>query len=256
MIEIIENLDGSEIKIKFIGKTLLIERNAKNGKLERVLVVGDLHLGFGEIMGISGVNVGKQMFDEMINDFNEVFGETGNVDKIILLGDIKHDFGGILKQEWSDVAKIIDYLKEKCKKLILIRGNHDTLLSPIARKKKLKVWNLYVWNEFCFTHGDRDYNKIWNKKVKYIVVGHGHPAVKLKEERGAKIEKYKCFLVGKGIGGKKMIIVPSFAEYYVGSDPREGEVILAWDVDFSDFEVYVVGEHLEVLNFGLIKKLR
>jgi len=257
MEEIIDKKEG--IKIKFVGKTLLIERNyernEKKGRVERILVIGDLHLGFGEIMRISGVDVGKQMFDEMISEMNEVFGEIGNVDKIILLGDIKHDFGRILKQEWGDVAKIIDYLKEKCKKLILIKGNHDTTLLPIARKKRLRVWNLYLWNGFCFTHGDSDYKEIWNKKIRYVVVGHGHPAIKLKEKRGAKVEKYKCFLVGKGKSGKKMIVVPSFAEYYVGSDPREGEVILAWDVDFSDFDVYVVGEHLEVLNFGKLKGL-
>lgn len=259
-----EEIIDKDIKIKFVGKCLLIERaffgketsERKTNKTERVLVIGDLHLGFGELLGISGVNVGKQMFDEMINDFNEIFGEVGDVDKIVLLGDIKHDFGGILKQEWSDITKIIDYLNEKCKKLIIIKGNHDTILLPIARKKKLRLWDLYVWKEFCFTHGDDDFPEIWkNRKIKYLIVGHGHPAVKLRETGGLKVEKYKCFLVGK-FRGKKIIVVPSFAEYYVGSDPREGEMVLAWDVNLKDFCVFVVGENLEVLDFGILRKLK
>ncbi|MCX8158752.1 MAG: metallophosphoesterase [Candidatus Pacearchaeota archaeon] len=256
MEEIINEEEGT--KIKFVGKCLLIEKlknlNKKRKKIERVLVVGDLHLGFGEIIGIFGINVGREMFNNIIDEMSEVFRKIGKVDKVILLGDIKHDFGGILRQEWSDVIKMIDYLKEKCKKIILIKGNHDNFLKKIVRKRNLKIYNYYFYEGFFFCHGERDYKKIWDKKVKYLIVGHGHPAIKLKEKKGNKVEKYKCFLVGK-IRGKKIIIIPSFAEYYVGSEPREGEIILAWNINFLNFVVYVVGENLEVLNFGLLKNL-
>lgn len=238
--------DGT--KIKYVGKCLLIEKGG-----ERVLVIGDLHLGYEEELNKSGIMISRQMFDEMISDLNSIFGEVGKVNKIVLLGDVKHDFGGISRQEWNDVSRIIDYLKEKCKKLVVVKGNHDNILEPILKKHKMKMIGCYVWEGFAFTHGDEDYDELWSEDVDTIVVGHGHPAVKLSE--GAKMEKYKCFLVGK-FRGKNMIVVPSFIEYYAGSDPRDEEVVLAWDVNFGNFDVKIVGEDLEVLDFGKLKKLK
>jgi len=241
-----------ENKIKYVGKCLLIEfgEGKKTGK---VLVIGDLHLGYEELLNKSGVFISRQMFDEMISDFNAIFGEIGHVDKIILLGDIKHDFGTILKQEWEDVTRIINYLKSLGDEIIVIRGNHDTILEPIVKKLRIELKNYYVWHNFCFAHGDEDFDKLWEKKIKWMVIGHGHPAIKLRES--SKMEKYKCFLVGK-FRRKNMIVVPSFVEYYAGSDPREGEIILAWDINFNNFDVKIVGENLEVLDFGKLKNLK
>jgi len=195
-----------ETKVRYIGKCLLIQK----GK-ERVLVIGDLHLGYEESLNRSGVFISRQMFDEIISDLSEVFGETGKVEKIILIGDIKHDFGLISRQEWGDVGKFMKYIKPFCSEIVVIKGNHDVILAPIVKRLGLKLKDFYIWKEFCFVHGDEDYKQIWQKKVKWIVVGHGHPAIKLRA--GVKTEKYKCFLVGK-FHGKNMIVVPSFIEYY------------------------------------------
>ncbi len=237
-----------EIKIKYVGKCLLIE----SGK-EKILVVGDLHLGYEEALNRSGVLVSRQMFDEIISDFNAIFGEVGKVDKIILLGDIKHDFGGISRQEWEDVKNLVNYLKPFARKIITLRGNHDIILEPIVDKIGIKLKDYYIWRDFFFSHGDRDFEEIWDKKIKHLIVGHGHPAIKLRE--GIKVEKYKCFLSGK-FKGKNIIVIPSFIEYYAGSDPRGGEVFLAWDINFRNFDVFVVGENLEVLDFGKLKSLK
>ena len=56
-----------------------------------------------------------------------------------------------------------------------------------------------------------------------------------------------------------MIVVPSFIDFYVGSDPREDEMVMAWDVNWENFDVKIVspGEgNLEVLDFGKLKKLK
>ncbi len=264
-------------KIEYIGKCLLLT----SGK-ERVLAIGDLHLGYEEVLNKSGILVSRQIFKEVICELDEIFGEIGRringngtlvkggdggkkgeeeygkeekiIDKAILLGDIKHNFGRILKQEWSDVLGLFDYLAKRCRKIVLIKGNHDTILKPIARKRGLQIRNYWVWKEFCFLHGDENYENVWkDKRIKCLVVGHGHPAVRLRE--GARSEKYKCFLIGK-FRGRNMIILPSFSEWYAGSDPREGEVVLAWNVNFDNFEVKAVGEKLGVLDFGKLGKIK
>src|SRR3989338_5426397 len=158
-------------KIEYIGKTLLIEINGK-----KILVVGDLHLGYEEALNRVGVFVSRKLFDEVIEDFERIFGRIkeiakkenkladktkrltvnnggenkvksdelsgdndGVVDEIVLLGDVKHVFGSVLNQEWGDVLRLIDYFNGKMKKrgkIIITRGNHDAILEPIAKKRE------------------------------------------------------------------------------------------------------------------------
>ena len=235
------------MEIKYIGKCLLVEENKK-----RILVIGDLHLGYEEALNTSGVFVGRKMFGEMIEDLEEIFGVVGKVDKIVLLGDVKHDFGSILKQEWSDVLKLFDFLAKWGDEIIVIKGNHDNYIKNITGKRNVEVYDYYIFEKYCFAHGDKDFEILRDKKIEYWIVGHAHPAIKLSD--GVKIEKYKCFLSGK-YKGKKIIIIPSFFEYSAGSDVRESDLNLAWNFNINKFELGVVGEDLKVLDFGLLKDL-
>jgi metallophosphoesterase superfamily enzyme len=82
------------VKIRYVGKALLVEENGK-----RVLALGDLHFGFGEAMREGGYLVDGQMYNEIIENVERIFERVGRVDEIVLVGDLKHVFGGILKEE-------------------------------------------------------------------------------------------------------------------------------------------------------------
>jgi uncharacterized protein len=232
-------------KIEYIGKCLLIEE-----KNEKCLVVGDIHLGYSSDESMGAI-INKKLFDEMIGDFDSIFEKVGKVDKIILLGDLKHEFSILTQEERYGIVNLIDYLKEKSKMVIIIKGNHDNYLINIIAKRNIKIQDYYVWEKYCFLHGDRDFIENYSEEVKYWIMGHIHPAIKLKE--GIKIEKYKCFLYGD-FQDKKVIILPSFSEGG-GVDAREIENVLPWKFDLNNFEVFVVGENLEVLDFGKLKKI-
>ena len=268
------------MNIKFIGKTLLIEERGK-----RILVIGDLHLGYEEALNESGVLVTRKLFEEMIVELDRIFAKIVNdkkiinnkpedeaggdnkvVDEIILLGDVKHNFGGNSRQEWNDVLKLMDYLSGKCERIVVIRGNHDNYLKTILSKRKnVKIVDYYIDNETAFVHGDKNCARIWDNKIGTIIAGHLHPAITLEERGGAKREKYKCFLEGTVRGTikqrrekKKLIIVPSFSEYNKGTaveELRGDEGNLAWKIELKKFNVKIVGDNLEVLDFGLIRDL-
>lgn len=234
--------------INYIGKCLLVEN------LERkILVIGDLHLGYEESLNLSGVMVSRHLYDEMINYLDQVFEKIGNVNEIILLGDVKHHFGKIILQEWNDFMKLTNYLKEKSEKIIIIKGNHDKMIEPVAKRAGIETIKFYKSGEILFLHGDVVFDEINDKNVKKILMGHWHPAVEISD--GVKVEKYKCFLIGKN-GKKDIIILPSFFGGSVGTDLRDGKFEEKWKMNLKKFNVKVVSdEGLEVMDFGILEKI-
>ncbi len=233
--------------IKYVGKSLLIETPK-----ERALVIGDLHLGYQDALKRSGFMMPGKLYEYIKKDIVELFDCVGAVTVVILLGDVKHEFGFISQGERTEAWDLINYLKDRSNKVVIIKGNHDVLVDYIIDKEKVSVQNYFIWNEFCFVHGDRDFPVIYDKTIRYWIMGHAHPAITLRE--GSKAEKYKCFLVGK-YKDKNVIILPSFFSANEGTDPRDFELDLAWPLKIETFEVKVVGDKLEVLNFGKISRL-
>ena len=50
--------------------------------------------------------------------------------------------------------------------------------------------------------------------------------------------------------------MPSFIEANIGTDPRDSDLGLAWPLNFSRFDVKVIGENMEILDFGELGKLK
>lgn len=233
--------------IKYLGKCVLVKAERR-----RILAVGDLHLGYEEALNIAGVGVGRKLFSEMMKDFEEIFAATGKVDEVVLLGDVKHVFGTVLGQEREDFSRLLEFFGERCKKIVIVQGNHDAIVRFLIRERT-EVRDFYVVEGVCFLHGDKDFEEIHSEEIKMWVVGHAHPAITLYD--GVKSEKYKCFLVGVW-KGKRVVIVPSFSTHSEGMDVRSGDLRLAWPLDLEKFHAKVVGENLEVLDFGEVGRLK
>lgn len=229
-------------KYEFINKALLINK---------ILVISDIHIGYEEMLRKQGVLVPLSQFDETMHGLRKIFSELEEkklmIKEIVILGDLKHEFGEISDTEWSDTFKFLEYLLSKCRKIVCVKGTHDTILEPILRKfPQVKFVDNYLSGEILFTHGDKFNEVVRNldKKIKTIIRGHLHPAITLTS--GAKKETYKCFLVGKS-GGKEIVILPSFLPIITGSDVREREGL-------ENFKVFIVGD--EVYEFGKVKSIR
>ena len=230
-----------------LGKVVLVESNKK-----RIMAIGDLHLGYEASLNASGVFVTRTLLETMMSELKNVFERTGKVDEIVLLGDVKHTFGNILREEWKDTDKIISFLKENCYKIIVIKGNHDVLTEVIGKRVGFEVVDKYIVGDTGFIHGDRDFKELWEKEVKRVILGHLHPAIFISDS--VKREKYKCFLKGE-YNKKEFLIVPSFISANEGTDMRDYETDLPWKLSLENFEVYIVGEDLEVLKFGKLKNI-
>lgn len=217
-------------------------------KKKKLLIISDIHLGMEEEYHHKGVLVPKFHLKELIKHFDFIFSKA-KPDKIIITGDLKQEFGRISEQEWRDVLRFFDYLSKHTNKIILLKGNHDLFLGPIARKRNLEVVKEYEIGDVLFLHGD--YEPDLNKKVKTIVMGHEHPAITLREK--TKVERFKCFLKGK-YKGKNLIVLPSFNLLTEGTDVLQGH-FLSPLMKKQNFEVFIV-EKNEVYGFGKLKNIK
>jgi putative SbcD/Mre11-related phosphoesterase len=216
-------------------------------KKYKILVLSDFHIGYEEALNKQGVFIPRFQFEEILTRLKKILHGL-EIKKIVILGDLKHEFGTISETEWRNALKLLDFLSNYCKDIILIKGNHDTILGPIAAKRNIKVKRSFKVGDFFLCHGDK-VQKLVNSKV--IVIGHEHPAVGLKKD--SRVETYKCFLKGSW-EGKTLVVMPSFNLATEGTDVlKEGLLSPFLHQSLSKFEVFVVGD--EVFYFGRIKDL-
>ena len=213
-------------------------------KYKDYLIFGDLHLGFEESLVNQGILVPYSQIDQVIKRVNRII-EKARPKIIIINGDLKDEFGRISQQEWRDSLKFIDSLKEKYK-LIFIKGNHDTILEPIARKREIEIMDKFDIDNVSIIHGDV---LIKNLK-KTIIISHEHPAISFKERPD---EKFKCFLKGK-YKLHNLIVMPSFNPLVEGSDITKERFLSPYLKDLSNFEIFIVED--KVYNFGKLKEIK
>jgi|TARA_Y100000310_G_scaffold345315_2_gene463680 hypothetical protein len=211
---------------------------------KKILVIGDMHIGLEESLQKQGILIPKFDIKEVLDRLDGILKKV-KVKKIILIGDVKHEFGSISDQEWRDTLKILDYLLEKGE-VVLIKGNHDTVLGPISDKRGLEIKEKHKIGDILFVHGD----KLIKDKSKLIVIGHEHPAISFEERRD---EKFKCFLLGK-FKGKELIVLPSFNFLSEGSDVTKENGHSPYIKGFKNFKVFIP-ENGDVREFGKVKDL-
>lgn len=223
-------------KIKIIDLSLYLEN-------EKILVISDLHLGIETTLNEKGFLIPRFQFQEIKSRLTKIITQI-NPDLIVINGDLKHEFGKITNQEYTEILELFDLLRDK--RVIVIEGNHDKILEPITNKRNITLISQYETDKITITHGD-----IIPKNLKKIVIiGHEHPAISFKDRPN---EKYKCFLKGK-YKNHDLIILPSFSFLSEGTDiTKEKPLSPFLQQSLSDFEVYIVEDKL--YKFGKVKDI-
>lgn len=214
---------------------------------ENILIINDLHLGYEEALLHKGILVPRFQKKEIIAKLEKILSKI-KPKKIILNGDVKHEFGKVLSQEWNEILQFLDFLLQHCHEVVIVKGNHDPIIAPIAIKRSVQVVAEYKVQDILIMHGDQ----LVETDAKIIIIGHEHPAITLREK--SKYEKYKCFLKGKW-QGKELIAVPSSNPLLEGTDILKEQLLSPFLTDVKNFQVFIVGKN-EVLPFGTVKDLQ
>jgi len=233
-----EILDGFEI----IDLGLYIKKH-------KILIIADIHIGYEEALNKQGFLVPRFQLKEVLTRLENILSKVKPT-TIIINGDIKHEFGEISDQEWRDTLKVLDFLSKYAKKIILIKGNHDTILGPIAKKRNVEIVEGFTIGDIYITHGHEIPTKIDFSKSKTTIIGHEHPAVGLR--KGSRLENFKCFLLGKW-KGKNIIVMPSFNLVVEGTDILQEELISPFLTNIDNYYVYIVAD--KIYKFKKVKDL-
>ncbi len=213
------------------------------------LVLSDLHIGFEESLMKQGVLVPRFHYTDIIDRLEQVFSRV-KPKGIVLNGDLKHEFGAASRQEWKETMRLFDYLQRKCGKIVIVKGNHDPALGPLANKKGIHVVSELKLGNILIAHGD---SMPKTKDAEVVVVGHIHPAVSLRDN--GRVEKYKCFLKGR-YNNSILIVQPSFHPSVEGSDVTKEKIKCPLVSDFGDFDVFVIDDaRKKALGFGKVNDL-
>ena len=227
-------------EIEIVDLALLINKNT--------LVISDIHLGYEEALIHQGYLIPRHQYKDILERLNNILNKT-KPKTIIINGDLKHQFGSILNQEYKDSINFLSYLINKYK-VILIKGNHDKILNIIAEKVNLKTQLFYNKGNIYIFHGDFIPKDLFFANSKIIIIGHDHPAISL--EKNKRFEKYKCFIKGK-YKNKLLIVQPSFNTLTIGTNILKEKMQNPLIKNIKDFEIIIIED--KAYKFGKVKNL-
>jgi len=148
----------------------------------RVLVAADLHIGIEHQLWLGGASVPSQtnkMLEDLMFRVEEI-----RPDRLILLGDVKHNLPWTTFQERSEVPSFLKSLSEVAKVDLVLR-NHDIGISGLAPPKiQIHPASGLVLDGVGYFHGHT-----WPGpdlfEAEVLVASHLHPAVRLADRLGS-----------------------------------------------------------------------
>lgn len=230
--------------IKIVGLALYLEK-------EKALIISDIHIGFEEALNKEGILVPRFQLKSLINELESAIAAT-HPKRIIINGDLKHEFGTISEQEWRDTLKVLDFLGKNAEEITLLRGNHDTILGPIAGKRNLKTAESLRLGDVLIMHGHRLPEEEDLKGIKKIIIGHEHPAISIRDS--IRTELFKCFILGT-FNRRKLIVMPSLNLITEGTDILREELLSPFlkKQAIGNFDIYVAAD--KAYHFGKLKSI-
>lgn len=215
---------------------------------EKLLAVGDLHLGRDLALRKSGIHVP--------NATERLAGSLLSLCKrqkargLVLLGDVKESIGYPAREEYENLMRFFYMLRNV--KITITKGNHDARIEEIAKRldANVEIVNELLLSKVALMHGHAMPSQDAMKK-EYIVTVHSHPAIningnyekawvvaKVSKEAGKKYKDYNKKI--------RLVIMPAFNELITGSDPESiskfSPLFRNGIFDFKNVKVYESGK--------------
>ena len=209
------------------------------------VVIGDLHLGYEKALEGEGLYLPRMNTDSIRNSLNRIICRY-EPKRIVLLGDIKHDFAKAPYECRYDVSSIIRMLTDAAE-VIVVKGNHDNFLQNILSDTDLEVHDFVDIAGIRLEHGHFD------SGVRPVIIGHEHPSVKISDAMSGSV-KLQCFMHSIDDG---IIVIPPFSPFSAGSDLSSEQFMsdACKNADMDSAYVYGVSE-IGIIRLGRLGELK
>ena len=195
---------------------------------ERILVVADLHIGMEKELKEAGFILPSQT-EKMTERLLHIL-DSAKAEKLIVLGDLKHNVPQTSRQEWDEIPMLVQAALEHVEDVEILPGNHDGGIRKVV-PDDVKVWSSRgtVIGDIGLFHGHA-----WPSKEvmesKTAIVAHEHPVVLFMDKLGMRTYK-RCWVRSnfRRKSGryekmpKELVVMPTFNEFCGGTpinDPK------------------------------------
>ncbi len=178
----------------------------------KTLIFADSHLGFEEEMSEKGIYIPRVQLSRLLKMLEEALSLV-SPNTVVIAGDVKHIFGKLGRVERQELTSLFEFLRKNSLEVILVRGNHDNFVKPIARKYNIEVVDYYnLTPDIAIVHGHKVFDELQSK---ILIMGHEHPSISLRDLLGVRV-KVPCFLVTSR-GNQRLIVIPASGVYQSGT---------------------------------------
>jgi metallophosphoesterase superfamily enzyme len=254
-----------------LGEPALIVKNS-----EISLVIADIHIGIEWDLYRSGINLPSRMNVRLNRILNYI--KKNSPERIILLGDVKHNVPQVSWQEKEEIPRFLEALAEYTH-VDILPGNHDGGIEFLFdRQKDIKLHSARgaILDGVGYFHGHT-----WLAPellaAPYVVTAHNHPTIRFTDSLGYSIvepawirTKFNTDILGVHFenldfddpaqwANPELFIMPVFNELCGGVPFNEstkedllGPVFSSGGIKLEDSEVYL----LDGTRLGLLKNIR
>ena len=163
----------------------------------KTLLMADVHLGKASHFRKAGLGIPLDIYKQDLRSLNDVIIKY-QPEEIVIMGDLFHSTYNF---EWEEFLDLLSVFKDI--NFILLKGNHDILLSKRYKANNLIVKEQMEMNNIILTH--EPLNSV--PEGRYNLYGHIHPAVRIKG-RSKQSLRLPCFIFTEDSG-----ILPAFGRF-------------------------------------------
>ena len=166
------------------------------------LIVADLHVGRAATSEVE-LPMGEQ--SDLRSRLEDLLAAV-DPEQLVVAGDILHSFGSVPYGVPDTLSAIEETVDEHGLDLVLVGGNHDTILPDLIDEQPLDAVELE--DGTVVHHG----HELPDVEADRYVIGHEHPAIVVEGDR------HPCFLEGIAQWrGATVIVLPAFNRFAKGT---------------------------------------
>lgn len=220
-------------------------------RADDTLAIGDLHLGYEAALQAEHIAMPRFQLEPMMERLEKLLARY-NPERIIINGDMKHEFSRNKSQEWDEVETVLDMLTYR--EIIVIRGNHDNYLQTILARRNIRMMDYITLpaSQITLLHGHKKIDSGGSSGMR--IFAHEHPVLRFRDKVGAQIT-LPCFLYHEK---NQILLMPAFSPLASGTNVISPENTFMCpdlrNVNLASARIFVVQDG--VMDLGRVSELR